>query len=58
MVWAERDLKDHSVPAPAKGRDTSHMTELLKARSNLTWSSRVGAPTASLGNLLQHLTTL
>lgn len=53
-----RDLKDCSIPKPpAIGRDTSHLTRLLKALSNLASSpGRVGASTTSLSK--QCLTTL
>jgi len=41
------------------GRDPSHQTRLPKALSNLTLNtSREGASTAPLSNLLQRLTTL
>lgn len=34
MVWGGKDLKDHLVPNPAMGRDTSHQTGLLQALCN------------------------
>ena len=44
---------------PFKIIESSHPARLLKAPSNLTLNtSRDGAPTASLGNLFQCLTTL
>ena len=47
-----------SNPA-AMGRDTFYSTRLLKAPSNLALNtSSEGAATASLGNLLQCITTL
>jgi len=41
------------------GRDPFHQTRLLKAPSSLALNTaREGAPTASLGNLCQGLSTL
>ena len=60
MVRVGRHLKDHVVPTPpSMSRDIFHQTRLLRAPANLALNiSRVGASTASLGNLFQCLTTL
>jgi len=60
MAWAGMDLKDNLVPTPLPWAETPYTrTRLLKATSNLALNTaREGAPTASLGNLCQCLTTL
>uniref|UniRef100_A0A8C3JV61 Uncharacterized protein n=1 Tax=Calidris pygmaea TaxID=425635 RepID=A0A8C3JV61_9CHAR len=55
MVWVGKGLKDHPVPPPALGRDTSHHTRLLQAPSNLALNpSRDGAATSSPAKCFSH----
>lgn len=57
MVWVEKSLKDHLVPAPIQGRDTFHKTRSLRAPSNLTLDiSRKGDNHHTIG-LFSHVPT-
>ena len=60
MAWAEKDHSDHRVSTPpAICGVTNHQTRLPRATSSLALNAPGdGALTASLGNLLQCVTTL
>jgi len=59
MVWVGRDLIEHLVPTPCHGQGHFRQTRLLKDPSNMALNTSSDVTlTASLGNLVQCLTTL